>query len=351
MKRLGYSKIFLVLALLFLTAYFAEAEEMTKRVSKSFNIKKDTKIEVSNKYGNIIIKRWDKNVLDLKVEIMAEARSEAKTQKILEAIQIDISDRISSGMLSIETEIGQISGNSDFSVDYEISLPAVNPLSLTNNFGNIYMGSHDGDLEITLKYGQFMAEDLKKADLHIEFSSARCEVESLSNGKLDLRYSKMEIEDMGDIEINSQFSELKVENAGNLRLDGRYGSLEIENLKSLRGDIQFSGLDIENLEGSIVLETKHGDGINLEKVSKKFDKIDIEGQFSTININMENGATSQLEFDLQFGNLRAHGDGINFTKVIKENSSSEYSGYLGRSDASSLIKISTRYGNIRFEVN
>lgn len=351
MKRLGYSKIFLVLVLLFLTAYFAEAEELTKRVSKSFNIKKDTRIEVSNKYGNIIIKRWDKNVFELKVEIEAEGRNESKTEKILEAIQIDINDRISSGLLSVETEIGQISGNSNFSVHYEISMPGSNPMKLSNSFGNIYMGSHDGDLDIALKYGQLMAEDLKKADVRIEFSSARCEIESLSSGRLDLRYSKMEIEDLGDIEINSQFSELQVDNAGDLKLDGRYGGFEFENLKSMRGDIQFSGLDIENLAGSIVLETKHGDGINLEKVSREFDKIDIEGQFSTVNINMENGATALLEFDLQFGNLRAHGDGINFNRVIKENSSSEYSGYLGKSDSSSLVKVSTRYGNIRFEVN
>jgi hypothetical protein len=132
----------------------------------------------------------------------------------LEAIQIDINDRISSGLLSVETEIGQISGNSNFSVHYEISMPGSNPMKLSNSFGNIYMGSHDGDLDIALKYGQLMAEDLKKADVHIEFSSARCEIESLSSGRLDLRYSKMEIEDLGDIEINSQFSELQVENAG-----------------------------------------------------------------------------------------------------------------------------------------
>jgi hypothetical protein len=337
--------------LLFLTAYFAEAEEMTRRVSKSFNIKKDTKIEVSNKYGNIIIKRWDKNVFDLKVEIEAEGRNEAKTEKILEAIQIDINDRISSGMLSVHTEIGQISGNSDFSVHYEISMPNTVPMKVTNSFGNIYLGTYVGDLEVVLKYGQLMAEDLQKADVRVEFSSSRCEIESLIDGNLDLRYSKMEISQVGDIEISSQFSELEIENAGDLKLDGRYGSFEIENLKSMRGDIQFSGLDIENLAGSIVLETKHGDGINLEKVSREFNKIDIEGQFSTVNINMENGATALLEFDLQFGNLRARGDGINFSRVIKENSSSEYSGYLGSSDASSLVKVSTRYGNIRFEVN
>jgi hypothetical protein len=351
MKRSDYNKIFMVLMLLFLTAYFAEAEELTKRVSKSFNIKKDTKIEVSNKYGNIIIKRWDKSVFDLKVEIEAAGRNEAKTEKILEAIQIDVRDRISSGLLSVETEIGQISGNSNFSVHYEISMPATNPMKVSNSFGNIYMGSHDGDMDIVLKYGQLMAEDLKNADVRIEFSSARCEIESLSGGKLDLRYSKMEIENLGDMEIKSQFSELQIGNAGALSIDGRYGNFEIENLKSMHGDIQFSGLDIENLAGSIVLETKHGDGINLEKVSREFGKIDIEGQFSTININMENGATALLEFDLQFGNLKARGEGINFNSVIKENSSSEYSGYLGRADASCLVKVSTRYGNIRFEVN
>ena len=350
MKKLSYKipGLFVLTILISITHLFAQEE--TKSISKSFKINVDTKIEISNKYGNVIINRWDKNELELSVKIEARGKTTSKTQKILDEIEIDISDRISSGSLSIETEIGTINGNSSFSVHYEINMPNTNPLRLSNSFGNIYMGSYKGDLEVEVKYGQFQAEDLDNADIRIDFSNARCEIEALKSGSLDLRYSKLAIQDMGDVEISSQFSEMEIENAGAVKLDGRYGKFEIENIRSLSGEIQFAGLDVEHLEESMILETRHGNGINLEQVSNKFNKIDIDGQFSSIKINMESGSTARLNFNLQFGNLKAHGEGINFNKVIKDHTTSEYDGYLGKSDATSSIRVRTKHGNIRLDV-
>lgn len=350
MKQLSY-KISAALFLLFVfTVSVSFAEEAKKQVSKNFNINRDTKITIVNKYGNVIINKWDKNVLELKVDIEAKGNNDSKTQKILDAIQIDIMDRISSGSLTIETEIGSINGNSSFSINYEVTMPNTNPMKLSNSFGSIYMGSYEGDLEVQVKYGQFQAEDLDRANINIEFSNSRCEIESLKSGKIDLRYSKLSVEEMGDIEISSQFSDLEIENAGALEMDIRYGKFEVENLKSLKGDLQFTGLEIEYLEESLHVDTRHGNGVNIEKVSRNFKEIDIEGQFSSIDISLEKGATSQLAFDLQFGNLKAYGDGINFTKVIKDHTTSEYEGYLGSKDATSSIKVDNRHGNIRLEI-
>lgn len=351
MRRLTYkiSGIFILVLLASFSRLFAA--EATKRIAKSFNINGDTKIEIKNKHGNIVINKWNKNVLDLKVSIEARGKTDAKTQKILDAIDIDISDRISSGSLSIETEIGSMSGNSSFSVHYEITMPDTNPLSLTNSFGNIYMGSYEGDLDVVVKFGQFQAEDLNDANIRIEFSNARCEIEGIQSGKVDLRHSKMLIEDLGDLEITTQFSDLKIENAGSINIDVKHGKLEIENIKSFRGKIQFAGLNIENVEESIFLDVQHGNGVSIENVSNRFKSIDIKGQFSSIDINIESGAEAQLDFELQFGNLKAHGKGINFSRVIKDHNTSEYKGYLGNSDATSSIKVRTKHGNIRLDVN
>ena len=117
------------------------------------------------------------------------------------------------------------------------------------------------------------------------------------------------------------------------------------------GDLQFSGLDIEYLSESLNLDTRHGDGIRIENVSNNFKKIDIESQFSSIEINLESGASAQLDFDLTHGNLRANGEGISFNKVIKDHTSSEYEGYLGSKNATASIRVLARHGNIRLKVD
>lgn len=351
MKKQFYSKSLVILFILLNFSVGLFAAEATKRVTKSFNLKEDTKIEISNKYGNVVINKWDKNVLDLKVEIIAEAKSDAKTQKLLDEIEIEITDRISSGSLSIESQLDlSHNGNSEFSINYEISMPNTNPLKLTNSFGNVYMGSYVGALDVDVRFGQFQAEDLEQAKLHIEFSNAKCEIETLKSGNLDLRYSKMSIDDIGTVDIESQFSDLEIGNAGTIKIDGRYGKLEIGSVKTLNGDIQFSGLDIKNLLETLVLETRHGNGISIDKVSRNFKNIDIDGEFSSIDLNMEKGTKALLDFELEFGNLKSYGEGINFNKVIKESNRSEYEGYLGSKDATAKMYITTKHGNIRVVV-
>jgi hypothetical protein len=350
MKALYYKKAILILLIIFVSGNYLFAAEATKRVTKSFNIKSDTKIEVDNQFGNVIIKKWDQNVLELKVNIQVESKNDSRVQKMLDDIEIEITDRISSGSLSIVTEIDGNNQNSNFSINYEITMPDTNPLKLSNKFGNVYMGSYSGDLDVDVRFGQYQAEDLENATIRIEFSNAMCEIETLKSGELDIRYSKLTIDEVGDLEIESQFSDLEIANAGSLELDGRYGSFEIGSVKSLTGEIQFAGLNIENLAETIVLDTRHGNGIQIEKISNKMKKVDIEGEFSTINLSMESGTRSQLLFLLDFGNLKANGQGINFTKVIKEQSHSEYEGYLGSKDATATVKVDTKHGNVRFDV-
>jgi hypothetical protein len=351
MKQLNYKQIFVVLALLLAVSLAASADEITRTVNESFTVSSEDHVEIVNKFGNVIIKKWNKDVFSLNIEIKAEGKNESKSQQILDAIEIEIQDGRPAGGLSIETKIGQIKGNAGFSVDYEIMMPDKLPMKLHNSFGNIYLGSYSGDLEIVLKYGQLMAEDLENASVRVDFASSKCEIESLLRGNLDLRYSKMEIEDIGDIDIKTQFSELQLENGGQLHLEGRYGQFEFVNVKSLVGNIRFSALEIENLDGFIELTSNHSDGIKLENVSRDFEKIDIDGQFSPVSIGMQDGAAAQLEFDLQFGNLRARGEGITFSRVVNESSSSEYVGHLGRSGAAAWVKVKTKYGNIRFTAN
>lgn len=349
--KLSYYKFFTIFVLsVFLSANFSFAEKATKRVDRTFNINSNTKIEIHNQFGNVVINKWDRNVLDLKVTIEAEGKSESKAQKILDAIEVDISDRISSGSLKFETEIGNITGNSSFSVHYEITMPNTNPLEVSNNFGGIYMRSHKGDLDIEVKYGQFQAEDIDRAKIRVDFSKSRCEIETLKSGFLDLRHSKVFIEEAGDVEVSSQFSDLEVEEVGVIELNGKYRKLELGRVKVLKGDIQFAELDIEYLEESLVLENQHGDGINIQKVSSDFKEIDIDGQFCSIELNLEEDTKAQLRFDLQFGNLKAFGDGINFNRVIKENNSSEYEGFLGDQNATASIKVNSRHGNIKLNV-
>ena len=351
MKALTF-KVFTAGILLILLASHLYAADVSKQINKSFTLKSNTAVSVDNKFGNIIINRWEKNTFELKVNITVNSKSESAAQATLNGIDVKITDNISGGKLAIETVTrDNKQEKSNFSINYEISMPGNVPLKLVNSFGNLVMESYTGPLDITVKFGQLIAEDLDNANIHVEFSNAKCEIETVTTGTIDLRFGKMMIADAGNIKISSQHSDLSIGNVSNLELDGRHGNIDIENVKVLKGTLEFAGLKIGKLEESIVVDSKHGNGLALGEVSDSFKEITLDSQFSPIDIALEAGTQAKLYFSLEFGNLKANGEGINFSKVIKEQTTSQYEGYIGKSSATALVKVNSKYGNIRFDVN
>jgi len=351
MKALAY-RLFTTGVLFVLFGAQLFGADVSKQIAKTFALKSNTEVSIENKFGNIIINRWDKATLELKVNITVSSKSESSAQDILNGIDIKITDNISSGRLDIVTETNENKNEkSSFSINYEINMPGNVPLKLANSFGNLVMGSHTGPLDVTVKFGQLIAEDLANANIAVEFSNAKCEIETVSSGTVDLRFGKMMIGEVGTVKISSQHSDMNIGNAQNITLDGRYGNFEIEKVKNLKGNLEFAGLKIGKLEESIIINSKHGNGLALGEVASSFREISLESQFSPVDIALQAGTQAKLYFDLEFGNLKANGEGINFSKVIKEQTTSQYEGFVGKSTAAGLVKINSKYGNIRFDVN
>ncbi len=351
MKALTYRLFAVSVLLVFFTAQLFGAD-VSKQIAKTFALKANTEVSIDNKFGNIIINRWDKTTLELKVNITVNSKTESSAQALLDDIEIKITDNISAGKLGIATITNENKNEkSSFSINYEINMPGTVPMKLANSFGNIVMGSHSGTLDVTVKFGQFIAEDLAKANIAVEFSNAKCEIETINSGTVDLRFGKMMIGEAGNVKISSQHSDMDIGTGLNIQLDGRHGNINIEKAKILKGTLEFAGLKIGKLEESIIINSKHGNGLALDEVASSFKEITLESQFSPVDIALQEGTQAKLYFTLEFGNLKANGEGINFSKVIKEQSTSQYEGYIGKSSAASLVKINSKYGNIRFDVN
>ncbi|MDZ7606204.1 MAG: hypothetical protein U5K79_11605 [Cyclobacteriaceae bacterium] len=339
-----------VLFVLFTAQLFGA--DVSKQIAKAFALKANTAVSIDNKFGNIIINRWEKTTLELKVTLTVSGKSESSAQEVLNDINIKITDNISSGKLDIVTVTKENKNEkSSFSINYEINMPGNVPMKLVNSFGNIVMGSHSGPLDVTVKFGQLIAEDLANANIAVEFSNAKCEIETVTSGTIDLRFGKLMIGEVGNVKISSQHSDINIGDAQNITLDGRHGNIDIEKVKILRGTLEFAGLKIGKLEESIVIDSKHGNGLALSEVASSFREIALDSQFSPVDIALQAGTQAKLYFNLEFGNLKANGEGINFSKVIKEQTTSQYEGFLGKSTASGLVRINSKYGNIRFDVN
>ncbi|QIA09748.1 hypothetical protein [Draconibacterium halophilum] len=91
MKRKKW-KIFAGL-LVFLVPLMVNAQFTdTKEIRKSYAITPETQIEITNKYGKIDFKNWDKDSVKFQINIRVEEKKLSKLEESIEEIDFDITN-------------------------------------------------------------------------------------------------------------------------------------------------------------------------------------------------------------------------------------------------------------------
>ena len=135
------------LCLLLSTIGWAKDQDQKKKfVEKNYQVTTNTKLRIDNKFGKVEVNSWEKNEFDIKVEIIGKGRNEERAQRILNAIDIDITE--SSTEIEFETEIESTKNKNEegFEINYRIYMPEGNPLEIKNSFGDVTMGNRSTDV-------------------------------------------------------------------------------------------------------------------------------------------------------------------------------------------------------------
>jgi hypothetical protein len=187
--------------------------EKKRNISKSYTVTSKDKLSIDNSFGDVVVNNWDKNEIKVDIEITVEASSDEKAQSILD--RIVVTDNQSGDRISFKTNVDKINDHENhknksklsFHIDYTVSMPTVNPLDLTNQFGKIKMSDHKGVVNLTSKFGGLTAGNLDNVDdIDVEFGDAS--LGNLHNGKITFKFDGRSHIDRvsGSIRINSEFS-------------------------------------------------------------------------------------------------------------------------------------------------
>lgn len=351
MKKLAYSLILLV-ALVGLLAGNTEARdkgldfEKNKKISKTYQVDSDVKLDINNTFGRVHINTWDKNTITVDIEIIARMHNESRAQDLLDRIRIDIEE--SSSEISFETRLGNLKNRDkeEFEINYKVNMPKSNPLKLRNSFGGNYLGDLDGDNEINISYGDLRFENLSgESDIKISFSDGS--IRSMKKGEIEIKYSDVEIEEIGMARFEQGFSDVEIERAGTLDLTSKYGDVEIGVVQGIKGYVGYSEFSIARLEVEMDMETSYSGGFTIDEVAKGFSEIIIDGKFGDFRISFEEGSNFTFDTELSFSDFSYSGLPLDFDYKIKEDFKARYKGKMG-SGKGGYIRIDTSYGDIRF---
>lgn len=274
----------------------AQDAEVKKEISESYKVTKDFTLGIDNKYGAIDLVNWDKNELEVVVEMKVKAGTEEKAQKILDKIEIEIDESGSGVDFLTKFEITNFGNKTTVEVNYKVSAPASINVKLMQKYGSIYLEEITGNAEIALKYGTMKAQSLVNA-----------------SGKANL--------------LAMGYSEAKIKNGGKLTGKFAYSELTCGALEAYEGKISYSDIKIESLGKKFVTEASYSD-VEVNNIEKGIELVDISCGYGDVELTAADGASFSYEMDTKYGDIKApagaekagtkdHDHGPNHHKAVK----------------------------------
>ncbi len=142
------------------------------RINKVYKVLNDEeRLVINNMFGNVIIKAIKRKEVHINITIFAGAKTPALAKSL--SGRVNITTTRNNGQITCTTLITGKDSTTKLklplqdekcTVTYMIYMPAGMRLKITNQFGNIEMNDHTGQLSVEEKFGNFTAGNLSDID-------------------------------------------------------------------------------------------------------------------------------------------------------------------------------------------
>lgn len=159
MKKSAYkSGMLFILLAIFLSTLALSGQEVTKEFHKEYKANKNATLNISNKYGDVIIQNWDKDMVVIDVKVSVSFPNKERAGKLLNYIDVQFSE--SENQISARTMIdnrfsfsGWGNESRRFSINYNVKMPLSTNLTLTNKYGDVNIDELHNLVNLDIKYG------------------------------------------------------------------------------------------------------------------------------------------------------------------------------------------------------
>ncbi|WP_157262881.1 hypothetical protein [Pedobacter steynii] len=281
----------------------------SKTFSRSFTLDGSDKINLSNKYGTILIKTWDKKEIKVDVDIKAYSKDAGDAQKLLDETTIEAgksADLVSfrtiigtrDGRYGSSTRNGKLIWRREVRVNYVVYMPASNDLSVSNTYGGLTMGNLSGALYAKVQYGGFVAGTLNNSNNYISVQYGSAEIEELNKAVIKQQYgSGLTVGTIGTLDLDAQYTTVNIKTIkGNATVKQQYGKgLNIGAVNNLELDAQYVNVNLGTIHGNATVKQQYN-SISIGSVNK----LNIRAQYANVKLNNLKGDGN---FDLDYNKL------------------------------------------------
>lgn len=346
--------------------------EYTKTIKKEFDIAANGTTYLSNKYGEVAVKTWDRNRVKIMVNIVVDASSEDKAKAIFDRININFSN--AKDYVRALTEIessrsswwswGYSSSKGDYKINYEVFLPATNNLDLELKYGDAFVAKMEGKVKFNLKYANFKIEGLGD-DSTIDFAYGNGAIQMARDLTTSLSYGKLDIEEVNDISLTTKYSKINIERAADVRCEtkydtyrlkevadfknyGKYDNFSIQKARNINLASKYSSLEAEEVSQMVDLDMEYGSAIF--GLSPQFQEVRVNGKYTDFKVSIPGQTAYRMDAMATYAGI-SYPANFEVLREISKSSSQEVEGYSRDRDAAAQIKARLNYGGLRLRTN
>ncbi len=344
-----------------------DLREFTKTIKKEYDISAEGTVNLSNKYGKVEVKTWDKNRVKIEVTIVVDANSESQAQEVFDRISINFSN--SSAYVKAETVIepakkswwNWVSTSSDYKINYLVYMPPTGNLELYHRYGDAYVAELKNRALINIKYGNFKSDGIgERATVDLAYGNGTLTKTGYLQGAVS--YGNLSCTELKDADFTTKYSKVALERAGVVRSTSKYDEYRLGTVQEFRNSGNYDNFDIRSAE-NVVISTKYSNmtvgslgnlfdmtvaygGAVINKVEKGFTGITLNGKYSDFKINLEPGTFTRFEAAGNYAGI-GYPSGLSVSYEKEQGQSREVRGHIGSSSSKGFIKATLSYGNLK----
>lgn len=355
-QKFKFGILFIFIVAFGLTTAYTIQDEFTKKYHKEFDTNKNTELIIQNKYGEVDIKDWDKNLIEIDVVITVEHPDKERAERILSMFSVEFSQEGNTikAITKIDEKFHRMnrswgSKGKRFSIDYTVNMPKNLKLDLSNKYGNTFINELTGEVSIEIKYGNLKANKILRGNIKplskVILGYGKAIIEEVNWLKTDINYSKMEIEKSKALCIVSKYSKIYVNEGSSIVAESKYDGYDIGHVTNFVSESGYTNYKFDQIDKKLDLTSKYG-GCKVGYIPKDFESIKISNEYGGITLGIDKNASYYLKGEAKYGKIH-HPEGKMFSRII-ENNSSSVDGIIGNEESpKAKVNIWTKYGSVK----
>ena len=361
-----------------------ERTQLHRTIIKSLTVDEKAGLAIENRFGDVNVSTWDRNEFRVEISVTASASDAARARKALDAVRIDeqkndqfyvfhtvidnevdprqtadkningtgtvtrsLSSSGSDGQMQASWRITRKESNNALRIDYKLSMPRANKLTVKNSFGNVSIPDFWAPLSVESKFGDVTGGTLHNPSTVIRASFGNVILREVQNGNVNMSF--------GDLDINR----------GNvLRVEQKYGKLNIGEANRVDARTSYGETLIGAIRQSGKFKTSFAKQFRVAKIGPGTDHIDVESTYSMVVLPMQ--SMPNCDFDVTvtnsafnvpaLPNLKMTTQPDRMTPAVANGFSSEpartsrarqYVGRVGNGEGPRIRVVAT-YGDVKF---